>query len=107
MSESTPPPGLDATPEANGSKSDGTFSLENILGENHDTVEHPGTEHTQAATGWDEEETEKPLAEGYCVECEGLSQKYFSFQTRMAHPRIIHTRPTFGGALRNVCGCIL
>jgi hypothetical protein len=77
MSESTPPPGLDTTPEANGSKSDGTFSLENILGENHDTVEHPGTEHTQAATGWDEEETEKPLAEGYCVECEGVPQKYF------------------------------
>jgi hypothetical protein len=70
MSNSTPPPGLDATREA---KSNGTFSLENILGENHDAVEHPGTENTQAATGWDEEETEKPLAEGYCVECEGVS----------------------------------
>ena len=73
MSETTPPPGLDTTREANGSKSNGTFSLENILGENHDAVEHPGPKHTQAATGWDEEETEKPLAEGYCVECEGVS----------------------------------
>ncbi|KIM46468.1 hypothetical protein M413DRAFT_64978 [Hebeloma cylindrosporum] len=67
MSESTPP-GLDTARE--GSKTNGTFSLKNILGENHDAVEHPGTERTEASTGWDEEETEKPLAEGYCVECE-------------------------------------
>ena len=82
MSGSPPPPGLklDST-EANGSKS---FSLENILGKNHDTVEHPGTEHTQAATGWDEEETEKPLAEGYCVECEGMSTWYIPFEIAMA-----------------------
>jgi len=98
MSESTSPPSLDTTQEANGSKSNGTFSLENILGENHDAVEHPGTENTQAATGWDQEETEKPLAEGYCVECEGVSQTYF-FQTGMAQPQIIHTRSTCGGAL--------
>jgi hypothetical protein len=68
-----PTPSGSSTLELNGSKSNGAFSLENILGKNHDTVEHPSTEHTQAATGWDEEETEKPLAEGYCVECEGMS----------------------------------
>ncbi|KAF9006664.1 hypothetical protein BDQ17DRAFT_1352168 [Cyathus striatus] len=49
----------------------GTFSLQNILSENHQVVEHPGSLGVSAAsTGWDEEETEKPLVEGYCVECE-------------------------------------
>ncbi|KAJ8515796.1 hypothetical protein ONZ45_g6835 [Pleurotus djamor] len=46
------------------------FSLENILGENHDTIEHP-TVKDGPTGGWDEEEaSEKPVAEGYCVECE-------------------------------------
>ncbi|PPQ63131.1 hypothetical protein CVT24_005771 [Panaeolus cyanescens] len=46
------------------------FNLENILGEHHDIVEHPETEASEPATGWDQEDTEKPVAEGYCVECE-------------------------------------
>lgn len=52
----------------------GAFLLENILGENHESVEYPGASTTadRAATGWDEEEIERPVAEGYCVECEGL-----------------------------------
>jgi hypothetical protein len=43
----------------------GTFSLENILGENHEFIEHPGSK------GWDEETPEGTVAEGFCVECEG------------------------------------
>ncbi|KDQ29697.1 hypothetical protein PLEOSDRAFT_1055696 [Pleurotus ostreatus PC15] len=45
------------------------FSLENILGENHETIEHPSANGNPSG-GWDEEATEKPVAEGYCVECE-------------------------------------
>lgn len=50
------------------------FSLENILSDNHDTIEHPtvtGDVASTAAEGWDEEDTEKPPVEGYCIECEG------------------------------------
>lgn len=75
MSEPSPPPGLGPAPETNGTSippTNGAFSLENILGENHDIVEHPGADTaTSNATGWDEEDIETPLAEGYCVECEG------------------------------------
>ncbi|KAJ8086986.1 hypothetical protein PM082_005811 [Marasmius tenuissimus] len=50
----------------------GTFSLENILSNNHETLEHPGTVNGSAVkpSGWDEEDSERPIAEGYCVECE-------------------------------------
>ncbi|KIJ69795.1 hypothetical protein HYDPIDRAFT_77951 [Hydnomerulius pinastri MD-312] len=54
----------------------GTFSLENILGENHETLEHPGLKQQEldasstAAAGWDEESVDRPPAEGFCVECE-------------------------------------
>jgi hypothetical protein len=48
----------------------GAFSLENILGENHDEVQHLAS-RVAPTTGWDEENIERPLAEGYCVECEG------------------------------------
>ncbi|KAK0206857.1 hypothetical protein DFS33DRAFT_1317544 [Desarmillaria ectypa] len=47
----------------------GVFSLENILGANHESLEHPGT-NGSPATGWDEETPEKPPAEGFCIECE-------------------------------------
>jgi len=50
----------------------GTFSLENILGENHESLEHPGIEGVPAG-GWDEEVPEKPVIEGFCIECEGQS----------------------------------
>lgn len=55
------------------------FSLENILGDNHDKVEHPGFKQqeldasTTAAQGWDEESANQPTTEGFCVECEGES----------------------------------
>ncbi|KAF8559438.1 hypothetical protein OG21DRAFT_1402895 [Imleria badia] len=57
-------------------ESGAAFSLENILGDNHDTLEHPGLKQqeldaaTTAAEGWDEESASRPTAEGFCVECE-------------------------------------
>ena len=54
-----------------------TFSLENILGEHHDKIEHPGVELSNGgstATGWDQEIIEDPVVEGFCVECEGKSR---------------------------------
>ena len=53
-------------PKANG----GTLSLDNILGEDHEMLEHPGLNGAPAG-GWDEEATEHPVAEGFCIECEG------------------------------------
>lgn len=52
------------------------FSLENILGDKHDTLEHPGLKQQEldaqtTAEGWDEESANRPIAEGFCVECEG------------------------------------
>ena len=43
------------------------YSLENILGDDHEKVEHPDVR----PEGWDEEEAEREVAHGYCVECEG------------------------------------
>ena len=71
MSEASSPPGLQLS--TNGSSvnaANGTLSLEHILGENHDAIQHLTT-GAALATGWDEEDTERPLVEGYCVECEG------------------------------------
>ena len=45
-----------------------TFSLENILGNDHDKLEHPDIR----PEGWDEEDVERQVAHGYCVECEGV-----------------------------------
>ncbi|KAF9236230.1 hypothetical protein BU15DRAFT_50382 [Melanogaster broomeanus] len=62
----------DTKPAESGS----TFSLENILGDNHEALEHPGLKQqeldapTTAAQGWDEESANRPAAEGFCVECE-------------------------------------
>ena len=60
-------PGTNASPI---SAANGAFSLENILGENHDAVQHLATS-VAPTTGWDEEDTERSVIEGYCVECEG------------------------------------
>ncbi|KAL0950208.1 hypothetical protein HGRIS_010200 [Hohenbuehelia grisea] len=57
----------DEQQEANGAK----FSLENILGADHEAIEHPGLPKSTPAEGWDEEEaSDKPVAEGFCIECE-------------------------------------
>lgn len=50
--------------------SSGTFSLENILGENHDNLEHPRF-RDEDCTEEDSETAAQPAAEGYCIECEG------------------------------------
>lgn len=50
------------------------FSLENILGADHENVEHP-TAPKEALTnsgGWDEEEGQQQVAHGFCIECEGV-----------------------------------
>ncbi|KAI0775892.1 hypothetical protein BD413DRAFT_648770 [Trametes elegans] len=49
-----------------------TFSLENILGGDHENIEHP-TAPKEALTptgGWDEETGQERVAQGFCVECE-------------------------------------
>ena len=56
---------LEAESHSNGP----TFSLENILGNDHDKLEHPDIR----PEGWDEEDVEREVAHGYCVECEGAS----------------------------------
>jgi hypothetical protein len=51
-----------------------TFSLENILGNDHDKLEHPDIR----PEGWDEEDVEREVAHGYCVECEGACHCSYS-----------------------------
>jgi len=51
------------------------FSLENILSDNHDSIEHPTVPSdvmTVSTGGWDEEDIDRPPVEGYCIECEGV-----------------------------------
>ena len=43
------------------------YSLENILGDDHEKLEHPDVR----PEGWDEEGAEREAAHGYCIECEG------------------------------------
>jgi hypothetical protein len=56
----------------------GSFTLENILGSNHEAVEHPRLKEkdsgdaTGPGEGWDEESAVRPAADGFCVECEGV-----------------------------------
>lgn len=52
------------------SAANGAFSLENILGENHDAVQDLATRVAPSTN--DEEDIEHPVIEGYCVECEGI-----------------------------------
>ncbi|KAI6152393.1 hypothetical protein BKA82DRAFT_4328340 [Pisolithus tinctorius] len=56
--------GTQEPPEA---PEDTKFSLENILGDNHDAELDASS---TAAEGWDEETVDRPTTEGYCVECE-------------------------------------
>ncbi|KAF5363985.1 hypothetical protein D9756_000251 [Leucocoprinus leucothites] len=65
----------DSTVPANEGHTNGhaVFSLENILSDNHDSIEHPTVNGDGASTpagGWDEEDIERPPVEGYCIECE-------------------------------------
>ena len=73
------------------------FSLQNILGENPEDVQHPDTKLNGAqATGWDEESTERPLAEGFCIECEGKHPH--SLLVTM----LIYSRPARTDLVRNL-----
>lgn len=75
MSETVSPAGVDLDPVTNDvsmKPANGAFSLANILGENHEEVENSEIDLAASkGTGWDEEDTAAPVAEGYCVECEG------------------------------------
>jgi hypothetical protein len=69
-----------------------TFSLENILGNDHDKLEHPDIR----PEGWDEEDPEREAAHGYCVECEGAC--YRSPPVSSPFTRMLY-RPTSASAL--------
>jgi hypothetical protein len=75
-----------------------TFSLENILGNDHDKLEHPDIR----PEGWDEEVAEREVAHGYCVECEGAWSR--SSLWLAAHLRAGFYRPTGTSALRDMSG---
>ena len=68
------------------------FSLENILGADHESVEHPSapTEAQTAAEGWDEEVGQEQVAQGFCIECEGTSLAFsmldFATTIRITRP---------------------
>ncbi|KAH9854994.1 hypothetical protein C2E23DRAFT_883533 [Lenzites betulinus] len=65
--------------EPKGESSGNTFSLENILGADHENVEHP-TASKEALTptgGWDEEPVQTKVAQGFCVECEDQPAQVF------------------------------
>ena len=68
MSNDAQPGQANAEANANGNAAPtlATFTLENILSEHHDKIEA-----SSRAEGWDEETADKPVLEGYCVECEG------------------------------------
>lgn len=78
FSTQSPPPELPDTNGITNESTKGSLSLENILGEHHEDVEYPTTPPSGAAAGWDEEETAKPLLNGYCIECEGLHSLFVS-----------------------------
>ena len=61
------------TQDAAAGSSKHAFSLENILGADHESVEHPTAtkEALTGANGWDEETGQQHVAQGFCVECEG------------------------------------
>lgn len=77
LSGRTPNPKKHETPPQSEVQGGVEFSLEHILGDNHDTLEHPGLKQQElnatstAAEGWDEESVNGPTMEGYCIECEG------------------------------------
>ena len=73
------------------------FSLENILGNDHDKLEHPDIR----PEGWDEEDAEREAAHGYCVECEGV---WYHSSQLAAHLCTGFYRPTSSSALRNMFG---
>ena len=68
-------------PEADSYSKGPTFSLENILGNDHDKLEHPDIR----PEGWDEEDVDREVAHGYCVECEGACHSSYPVCTSFTH----------------------
>ncbi|KAF5359032.1 hypothetical protein D9758_004898 [Tetrapyrgos nigripes] len=62
---------------ANGSTSKTGLSLKSILNDEHETNDNPDINGSEVAEGWDEESTEKPAAEGFCIECEDQPAQLF------------------------------
>ncbi|KAI0832775.1 hypothetical protein BC628DRAFT_1309430 [Trametes gibbosa] len=76
------PPGNTVSSEEAETKresSGNTFSLENILGADHENIEHPtaSKEALTPAGGWDEETVQTRVAQGFCVECEDQPAQVF------------------------------
>ncbi|KAJ2934265.1 hypothetical protein H1R20_g2808, partial [Candolleomyces eurysporus] len=65
MSSDAQPGPADTEVNGNAAPTLATFTLENILSEHHDKIET-----SSRAEGWDEETADKPVLEGYCIECE-------------------------------------
>ncbi|KAI0722589.1 hypothetical protein C8Q76DRAFT_719284 [Earliella scabrosa] len=67
------------TQDAAAGSSKHAFSLENILGADHESVEHPTAtkEALTGANGWDEETGQQHVAQGFCVECEDQPAQVF------------------------------
>ena len=77
------------------------FSLENILGDNHDAVECPaGTNGVFRR----EETPEHTIVEGFCIECEG--KLCVDFITEFSTP-LSPIRPACASRMRNLLRCIL
>jgi hypothetical protein len=51
--------------------SNDAFSLENILGENHESVQYLGSKDGLLLDDSDEDILDQTAPDGYCVECEG------------------------------------
>ncbi|KAJ3868948.1 hypothetical protein EV359DRAFT_31096 [Lentinula novae-zelandiae] len=63
----------------NGVPKSGTFSLHNILSADHDSeaIENHPALNGEISRGWDEEATNRPAAEGCCIECEDQPAQLF------------------------------
>ncbi|KAK7470303.1 hypothetical protein VKT23_001734 [Stygiomarasmius scandens] len=53
------------------------LSLKGILNGDQEPIDTSEAGDGQAAEGWDEESTEKPVAEGFCIECEDQPAQLF------------------------------
>ncbi|EJF62276.1 hypothetical protein DICSQDRAFT_58739 [Dichomitus squalens LYAD-421 SS1] len=72
--------GSTTTQEESAGTSKQTFSLENILSGDHENIEHPETatkEALKATGGWDQEEGQEEVSQGFCVECEDQPAQVF------------------------------
>lgn len=72
------------------------ISLDQILGTDHESLEHPGL-NGKPPTGWDEEVVDAPVKEGFCIECEGVWFIWFSLLFRQVpffSPLLLDPLPT-------------